>query len=468
MALPSPWNQFEASLENLQDFGLGAQRLADFFKGKEEKHAPDELLEMLLGSKPTFKWMERFLFSLFDIGVSDKQIGTRALELHRLRRMWLRVGAGSELSEEEVRLAELVGPFFAMEAGARERAVLTAREVFGRLLQGAEISSEEREGLATLVRAEAEALRDRVNWLSENTDPYNMKTMARVLPRLRMYDEAVAEGLELAGKLEKSQPIGSKVLSFEMYMKGAFDKWCKKIAMPAPLRQLAALVEQQRGNKIPTLDLVALSTLCRWTFEVAEERTGPLDWVAKAFKSYREGEFEVDAGQAAPILASALASSGVKAKGSRLIGHFGKKLYPALVGRDLLTKPVLKAADEGMLDLKMVLAQNMTRDGVIEALLNNPKVYQAPGMVAFIVANSRSIAILSKIAKSRALHSGFANRDVPLELLRSPCNIPISLLRPMINVRNVTALELKHIVRSKTGVRREVRGEVETYLKSRG
>jgi hypothetical protein len=467
MALPAPWNQMEESLRDLQDFGAGAQRLSDFFKGMEERHGPDELLEKLLTAGPTQKWLERFLFSLFDIGVSDKQIGTRALELRRVRRLWARASIEVPLSDEEYRIVENVAPLFSREPAERESAVSAARGVFARLLEGQAIADDERQALAMLVRSEAEALRDRVNWLSENADPYNMKTMARVLPRLRIYDEAVAEGMELAGKLDRREPVGVRVLSFEMHMKGAFEKWCRKVGGPESLAVLSGLLQEQRVKKIPTIDLVALSSLCRWTYEVAGQRTGPFDWVTLAFKCYRDGEFEVDAGQSAAMLASALSNSGVKAHGSRLRGHFGKKLYPALVGRDLLTKPFLKAADEGLLDMKSVIAQNITRDSVIEALLNNPKVQQTPGLVAFVAETSRSVAVLSRIAKSRALHSGYANKEVPLALLRSPCTIPIALLRPFINVRNVSLMDLKLLARSKAGVRRDVKLEVERFLDSR-
>lgn len=468
MALPAPWNQLEESFRSLQDFGAGAQRLSDFFKGKEERHGPDELLDLFLSCKPGFKYLERLLFFLFDIGVSDKQIGTRALETRRMRRLWARAAVGVTLSMEEIRIVEAIRPLFDRDPAEREAGLLEARRIFDRLLEGETLPEDERSALALVVRSEAEALRDRVNWLSENADPYNMKTMARVLPRLRIYDEAVAEGMDLVGKLERGDPVGVKVLSFEMHMKGAFEKWCKKIGKPESLKEIAALMEQQRAKKIPSIDLVALSSLCRWTFEVAETRSTPLDWVALAFRSYRDGEFEVDAGDSAAILASALASSGVKSKGSRVWGHFGKKLYPALVGRDLLTKPFLKAADEGLVDMKSVIAQNITRDSVVEALLNNPKVQQAAGLVAFVAENSRSIGILSKIAKERALHTGYANREVPLALLRSPCNIPLSLLRPFINTRNVPMIELRHIARAKSGVRREVKQEVELYLTNRG
>lgn len=467
MALPAPWNQLEGMLNTLQDFGVGSQVLSDFFKGKEERHGPDELLDMFLACKPGFKHLERFLFCLFDIGVSDKQIGSRALEIRRLKRLWSRYTVGVPMSEIENGVIGSIDPLFSRGPAERDAAVQACRMSFAGLLGGAEVEDGERAKLALLVRAEAEALRDRVNWLSENADPYNMKTMARVLPRLRIYDEAVAEGMDLAGKLDRKEAVGAKVLSFEMHMKGAFDKWCKKIATPESLRQISELVEQQREKKIPTIDLVALASLCRWTFEITEEKSTPLDWVAKAFRSYRDGEFVVEAGDAAAVLASALTSSGVRSDGRRVTGHFGKKLYPALVGRDLLTKPFLKAADEGMIDMKSVIAQNITRDSVIEALLNNPKVQQAPGLVSFVAENSKSIGILMMIARNRALHTGFANREVPLNLLRNPCNIPLSLLRPFINTRNVPLLDLKQIARSKTGVRREVKTEVEDYLKSR-
>lgn len=468
MALPVPWNQLEELFRSLQDFGVGSQTLSDFFKGKEERHGPDELLDLFLSCKPGFKFLERFLFSLFDIGVSDRQIGTRALELRRLERLWSRHSVGVGLSEEESRIAGVIAPLFTRDAADFAAAVEASRRAFAALLSGEDVDDGERERLALLVRCEAESLRDRVNWLSENADPYNMKTMARVLPRLRIYDEAVAEGLELAGKLERREPVGVKVLSFEMHMKGAFEKWLQKVAKKESLHALSALVEEQRAKKIPTIDLVALASLCRWSYEVSEEKSTPLDWVAKAFQCYRDGEFEVDAGDAAAVLASALSSSGVKGRGSRLWGHFGKKLYPALVGRDMLTKPFLKAADEGLVDMKAVIAQNITRDSVIEALLNNSKVQQAAGLVAFVAENSRSVSILSKIAKTRALHTGYANREVPLCLLRSPCQIPLSLLRPFINTRNVAILDLRHIARAKAGIRREVKLEVEQYLLSRG
>lgn len=467
--LTVPWNHIEHALASLQDFDLGAQRLSDFFKGKEEKHAPDELMKLFFQGDPPQKILERLLFFLFDVGVPDRQIGSRALQSRRLRRLWMRLRANCNLTDSERDLADRTGWLFGMGDAETEAQLTAVRGLFKRALEGESLPDSELAALVSAIRSEAEALRDRVNWLSENTDPYNMKTMARILPRLRIYDEAVHEGMDLARRQENREPVGLKILSFEAHMKeGGFQKWLGKISRSADLAGLAGLIEIQRVKKIPTLDLIALTSLCRWTWEATGAHAGPMEWFAKAMDSYHDGEFSVDAGDSARQLIPALTGSGAKMNGRYITGNFGLKSFPAWVGRDLLTKSYLKGLDEGSLDIKAVVAQNITRDSVIEALLNNPKVFQKPGLVCFIAQTSRSIGLLSRIAKSRELTSGFANRDVPLALLHSPCNIPLSLLKQFINTRNVPLVDLKHLARAKAGIRREVKQEAETYLRARG
>jgi hypothetical protein len=458
----------QESLETLQDFDLGAQRLSDFYKSKEEKHGPDELTELFFLGRPPQKIEERFLFFLFDIGVPDRQTGRRALELRRLRRLWKRLGAGLALTDAEHALADKTEWLFGKGPETLEAGVREARAAFQRVLDGGVLPEGERLSLAGLIRAEAEALRDRVTWLSENADPYNLKTMARILPRLRIYDEAVHEGLDLARRQEAGEPVGQKMLSFEAYLKpDLFRKWLSKVAKRESLARLADLIETQREKRIATLDLIALSTLCRWTFEAAGQPSAPLDWIAKALDAYRDGVFAVEAGPAARVLQPALAGSGAKMAGSLVTGDFGVKTFPAWIGRDLLTKSFLKGVDEGSLDMKAVIAQNITRDSLLESLLSNPKVNQKPGLVAFVAATSRSVALLSRIAKSRQLHTGFANRDVPLALLQSPCNIPVTLLRPFVNVKYVSLIDLRNLAKAKAGIRRVVKDEAEAYLRSR-
>jgi hypothetical protein len=468
MPLLAPWNHMQDTLASLQDFDLGAQRVSDFYKGKEEKYPPDELTDLFFQGNPAYKLQERLLFFLFDIGVPDRQTGSRALQARRLKRLWKRIHNGCELTDTEHDLADKTEWLFGKGEAGVEEGLAAARASFQRVLDGGTLPVAERITLVNLIRTEAEALKDRVSWLSENTDPYNLKTMARILPRLRIYDEAVHEGLDLARRQEAGEPVGMKIVSFEAHMKeGLFKKWLSKVGKRDSLARLAGLMETQRVKKVPTLDLIALSTLCRWTWEAINEPSGPLDWMEKAMRCYHDGLFEVDAGDAARILQPALSGSGAKMAGAKVTGNFGLKTFPAWVGRDLLTKSFLKGVDEGALDIKAVITQNITRDGVLEAFLNNPKLFQKPGLVAFIAQTCRSVGVLSKIAKSRALHTGFANRDVPLALLQSPCNIPISLLRPFFSVKYVSLIDLKNLARAKAGIRRAVKEESETYLKSR-
>ena len=64
------------------------------------------------------------------------------------------------------------------------------------------------------------------------------------------------------------------------------------------------------------------------------------------------------------------------------------------------------------------------------------------------------------------MHTGFANRSVPLAVLRSPVNVPISVLRKFIHVKYVSKVDLKRIAVDQAGVRKEVGREVKKYLKS--
>ncbi len=253
MTLPVPWNLIETTLRENQDFDQASQKLSDFFKGKEEKNGPDELLEILFHSDPPQKIIERLLFSLFDIGVPDRQIGTRALQVRRLKRLWLRARSGFQLTEIEMRLTDQTRWMFDQDPNSVNTGLAEAHVVFQRLINKEPLSDSEKQGITNLIKSEAEALRDRVNWLSENADPYNMATMARILPRLRIYDEAVHEGLDLAKRQENNEPMGLRVLSFEAHMKGStFEKWLKKICTAESLARLAELIEIQRQKKIPT------------------------------------------------------------------------------------------------------------------------------------------------------------------------------------------------------------------------
>lgn len=468
MPLPIPWNRIEESISDCQDYGRGGAQVADFFKATEEAVAPDALFQILLDARVGSKWLERFCLALLDARASDPVIAKRALEGARVRRIAMKWAQGVGLEPKEAEIAENLQGYCAGVGGlSLLDALARGRILFQTLMAEGRLPPQEREELVFLIRQEAEALKDRVLWLSENADPYNMKTMARVLPRLRIYDESVQEGLELASRIEKEEPVGQSVLTLEASMhRDGFAKWLGKLEKKPALREWALALRMQQEKCAATLDLLGASTLARWVLEARGEKPDPITWLQVALRAYDQGRVSFEAGDAAEILRPALGRLGFKIDNGKIVGTLREKNLSGLVGRDFLSKPYGRVADEGELDFKAVLAQNITRDSVLEALLNNPKVNQKPGLVGFVALMARSPGVLSMIAKNRTLHTGFANKDVPYCLLQNPSNVPLNLVRPFINTRWVSLMDLKQISRSRLG-RPEVRREIDAYLYSR-
>ncbi len=468
MSLPIPWNRIEESISDCQDYGRGGTQVADFFKATEEAVAPDALFQILLDARVGAKWLERFCLALLDARASDPVIAQRALGGARVRRIAMKWAQGVGLEPREAEIAEnLQGHCENLGGMPLLQALERGKSLFNALLQEGRLEPGPRAELVFLIRQEAEALKDRVNWLSENVDPYNMKTMARVLPRLRIYDESVQEGLDLAGRIEREEPVGQSVLTLEASMhRDGFAKWLGKLGKKQALREWTLALQLQQQKCAATVDLLGAATLARWVLEARGEKPDPITWMGVALRAYDQGRVSLEAGDSAEILRPALGRLGFKIEDGKIVGTLREKNLSGLVGRDFLSKPYGRVADEGELDFKAVLAQNITRDSVLEALLNNPKVNQKPGMVGFVALMARSAGVLSMIAKNRTLHSGFANKDVPFCLLQNPSNVPLNLVRPFINTRWVSLMDLKQISRSRLG-RPEVRREIDAYLYSR-
>jgi hypothetical protein len=77
---------------------------------------------------------------------------------------------------------------------------------------------------------------------------------------------------------------------------------------------------------------------------------------------------------------------------------------------------------------------------------------------------SRSLRVLDKICRTSSLHTGPANKNVPMLLLMNPSRIPMTHLRRFISVRFVSKVDLRHLSRNPAGLRSEVLHEIEKYL----
>lgn len=118
--------------------------------------------------------------------------------------------------------------------------------------------------------------------------------------------------------------------------------------------------------------------------------------------------------------------------------------------------------------LKRLVLANLDNVSVTIGFLRNAKVVAIPGLVAQIVHRCRTVRVLEIIAQDRTLHSGYANKDVPRALLTSPCNIPVKSLSKFIHVKYVNKVDLQRMAKDRTGIRRELIKEIESYLATLG
>lgn len=83
-----------------------------------------------------------------------------------------------------------------------------------------------------------------------------------------------------------------------------------------------------------------------------------------------------------------------------------------------------------------------------------------------LMEKRRSLRVLDKICRIKALYTGASNKGVPAALLRSPSRIPINYLRRFVNIRFVSRTDLRQLSRLKGSIRNEVLNEIKKYLAS--
>jgi hypothetical protein len=105
-------------------------------------------------------------------------------------------------------------------------------------------------------------------------------------------------------------------------------------------------------------------------------------------------------------------------------------------------------------------------DQFIMELLNNPRVLAQPGIIALVSLRSRSMRVLTIVANRRDLYTGFANKEVPLNLLLNPSKVPVSAIRKFIHVRFIDKTTLIRLGGKGSQIRDEVKREIQRYLGS--
>jgi len=139
---------------------------------------------------------------------------------------------------------------------------------------------------------------------------------------------------------------------------------------------------------------------------------------------------------------------------------------PSTAAADTAVEPDADAQAMDRVRLRKLVLDNIMSTSVLLEFLRDAKVTSIPGLVAEVVVRTRNPQVIETVIINRSLHTGFANKGVPLAILRSPVNVSIKSLRKFMHVKYVSKVDLKRLANDRTGTRREVAQEITKYLES--
>jgi hypothetical protein len=421
------------------------ERLCELFKNIEMPSLHERFLAplaMLLGGQAPEG--ERVLRTILFVGATWRNHVARAAHLSSLRRILLLAQSGAPLAEP-TRLAAEGAMRIDLDRCRRE------------LAEAARTGHFPEEDALLALSLEATALRARTRNLAETADPYSMRTMARLLPRLRIYDE-------LADQLERLAQEGTSLSAPDLGLHRFLDdkdflRFTQAFETFPATSDIARVLELQRHAQWEPHQISALLSLSR-SLELGHPSWfGQISfWLELRSASPLMGV----AAHPQPHLGELLRRAGVAVLSGSLEIDPSRLDLLLLLNADTLSAPLSDGKRPPPPDWKEMVLCNITRETLLLSLLNNPKVTRVPGLVETVVVNCRSSQVLSVIAQKRELHTGHQNHGVPAALLRSRVKMPLTLLRRFMHVRFVSRQDLKDI--AARAPRPEVAKEVAAYL----
>ncbi|MDG5815724.1 hypothetical protein QA601_11585 [Chitinispirillales bacterium ANBcel5] len=452
---------FLKSLSLNESFTVGSKKLASFFRDREDKEDPATTLIAVLTSAGKTKLGEYIVFSMLDTSRSDLDLLSEALYLRNVTRLLLKVKTGHNTS---AKVSELIDRFQGSLSMSDADMVFALRDAIrGQTQAGKRPFSLGRVNhcrLAAILRLEAESMKLRLNSIADQVGSYDMRRMAKVLPLISIGEEMALCIANLAQKIETKENLGQPVMSFAYAFKTTenFNKWFAKVSQEQRLSVFSRAFIKQSRVVIPTPTLIALSSISRLALG---DNSDPISWIDYTLEGCSVHSFKIDARAGARKLGDA---NGFIKEGTVIRGEYDNLNHAYLTAPDMLTKSFKRDDEPSAMELVALYIQN---DMMLGRLLDNPRVISSAGVVEKVATLSRSMAILQKIASRRELHSGQANRGVVKALLKNPTNIPMTLLRPLINFRHLSLAEMKEMIRSPYGIRRQVYSEIKAQVNTK-
>jgi hypothetical protein len=390
-----------------------------------------------------------------------------------------------------------------------------------RLSLGDDFSSEDRGLMVELLRLEVDAWQERISHLAGSIHPFEVAAITRVLPLLSIADAEIRDLRQMTGWISEGclgsdfrKPLSRSLDILEDNDRAMLTKVLASAEDFEPLARLFANVADRpvrisvMGHLLQRLQAMADRLLLLGVPDVELDLvSGALLVQENAPRGGADDEFVLPLTPGFPracahILEMAAGGegsgaeelSGMRVEGDRLVigipegGAFLEHDLPAAIDDSeeddsdelMAWARDVEGAEQGpeeeddevdpenasASELKHMVMTNIQSISILLGFLRSPKIVAIPGLVEEVVNRTRNPKIIETICQVRVMHTGFANRAVPLAVLRSPVNVPIAVLRKFIHVKYVSKVDLKRMAVDQTGVRKEVGREVKKYLKS--
>jgi hypothetical protein len=466
-SLPYPLSGLFFLVDGHKQYPDSCHQLAEFLKTQCGQFPLEEVMQQAFQARFPRVWMERFLFILLEVQASDWQTAAYVLQFRHLKRLLLRVERHKPLNPVETTMAgEIIQTLGLSRFTDLEPFCRHACDIFKFMQSGRIPVSGDLGLLIYLIRCESVSMRERKNWLESDLAAGDPDSVAKMTPMLKHLEERMEKAQEMAERLGGYGPILNASMGLEEAMGPFFFGHLKESLAKLPeLAIFRETLELQQTKRVPTRDLIALTSLCRWLLEARGLSVGPLDWVRMALEAYDHGRFRINIAGALPSVEILLSEAKVEREGTVVLGDFGENPYSSWIARDGLTRPFRSANPNRISpDLRPMVLANIHRDNIILKLIEHAKVHQTPGLIEAIVAGSVSVQVHSAIASRRELHSGSINGRVPLALLRSQVDIAPELLRPLVHPLHVSFTDIKSLYRAREGLRPAVVQELHSFL----
>ncbi len=386
-------------------------------------------------------------------------------------------------------------------------------KLLSEVVQEEGITAENRDLLVGLLRLETDAWQERISRLAGTVNPFRISAIQRLLPMLNRADTNIRDIRQLISWVKEGQDRnafirhGSRAL--EVLEEQEFATIFKVLRSDDDLKLLADLHTGGQDNPAPLVWLgTAVARLLALDYDLVNQgyEATELDLLSAVYLVQQntrgsvlaiplslEQENSLQALLAAPVDRNdniagrgSWLLEGLSVEAGQLVltlPAFNEELAPwphGLPSNEDIdpSRPlseVLATQNDHEKDgdgapvmdgstIKKLVFENITSTSVLLGFLRNPKVIAVPGLVSAVASRTRNPQIIETIASDRALHTGFANRDVPLICLTSPCNVSPKVLRKFIHVKYVSKVDLRRIAADRSGIRKEVIREVELYL----